>query len=146
MKASSVIVRWLVCGRVLMRLLLYPSLVAFSIWTIAGVARVGSDFRYSPVYGPIVLAAALSALMVALIRIGDGQFQVRDGKNRRLGAQYGVGLWTTSFIAISAAALAFALADRLPNPLQWPSATNVVPIGDNQASAQVSNAPNAGPG
>ena len=111
--------RWAIFGEALIRKLAYPGAIGGAVWLIGTVASARSGFWAPREYGLLMLAFALSALAVAVIRLADGRFDAEKGRATRRSASAAAAIWLAAFALSGALAFGFSLAERLPDRLPW---------------------------
>ena len=105
------------------RKLTYPAVAIGALIVVIRVSNAKEGFWSPQEYGLFMLAFGLSGLAVALIRLGDGRFDLAPGKAVRRGTGFTAGVWLAAFALTGALALAFAIAKRLPELLDEPRPT-----------------------
>lgn len=105
---------WSIFGESMMRKLAYPAAIGAAVWVIGRVSVAKGDFWAPDEYGLAMLSLAMSALVVAVIRLGDGRFDTEKGKATRRNATYAAGVWLAAFALSTALVVAVALINRLP--------------------------------
>jgi len=122
--------RWAIFGEAAVRKCAYPATIAASIWVIGRVSVAKGDFWAPDEYGLVMLAFAVSALAVAVIRLADGRFDSEKGKATRRSASYAAGVWLAALALSASLVVAVALINRLPRRLDcWGATRSQSPAG-----------------
>lgn len=103
------------------RLAIYPLLLALSGWAVWRTSTAAAETFWSlERAGSVILAAALSSIVMACIRLGDGRFETEKGKTLARNPYYAAHLWLAAFLALSGSLLLFAALHRLPEKIEGP--------------------------
>jgi len=105
---------WAIFGETIVRKLAYPAAIGAAVWVIGRVSVAKGDFWAPDAYGLVMLALAMSALAVGVIRLGDGRFDTEKGKATRRNATYAAGVWLAAFALSATLVVAVAIINRLP--------------------------------
>ena len=120
------------------RALAYPFLIAVALLVIRRVATAAAGGFWHPrSYGGLMIAAALSGLALALVRLGEGRFTSEEGKSVRRNARYAAGFWLAAFVAVSGVVLLFTVLQRIPDELETPWLKRAAPPNKPAACVEI---------
>lgn len=113
--------RWLIWANVFLRTLAYPVLIGIGVAVIVRVANADQkEFWAASSYGGVMLAAALSGVALALVRLGDGRFETEKGKSTRRNARHATTFWLAAFVVLCVMISITTLMQRIPSEIETP--------------------------